>query len=93
MGSEAGIALKKTLLDGKPFQKILDHARKTHPWIIVLGGSASTARRRRPGSAATPRTFSAPRPAMSSSPRVWRCHGSTCAPRRACAGRPKPRSG
>jgi Zn finger protein HypA/HybF involved in hydrogenase expression len=29
--------VKKTLLDGKPFQKILDHARKTNPWLIVLG--------------------------------------------------------
>ena len=37
MGSEADIAIKKTLLDGKPFQKILDHARKTNPWLIVLG--------------------------------------------------------
>jgi nucleotide-binding universal stress UspA family protein len=37
MGSEAGIAIKKTLLDGKPFQKILDHARKTNPWVIVMG--------------------------------------------------------
>ena len=37
MGSEAGTAIKKTLLDGKPFQKILDHARKTNPWLIVLG--------------------------------------------------------
>jgi nucleotide-binding universal stress UspA family protein len=37
MVSEAGIAIKKTLLDGKPFQKILDHARKTNPWLIVLG--------------------------------------------------------
>lgn len=37
MGSEVGIAIKKTLLDGKPFQKILDHARKTNPWLIVLG--------------------------------------------------------
>ena len=37
MGSEAGIAIKKTLLDGKPFQKVLDHARKTNPWLIVLG--------------------------------------------------------
>ena len=27
----------KTLLDGKPFQKILDHARKTNPWLLVLG--------------------------------------------------------
>jgi len=37
MGAEAGVAIKKTLLDGKPFQKILDHARKTNPWLIVLG--------------------------------------------------------
>jgi nucleotide-binding universal stress UspA family protein len=37
MGNEAGVSIKKTLLDGKPFQKILDHARKTHPWLLVLG--------------------------------------------------------
>jgi len=37
MASEHGIAIKKTLLDGKPFQKILDHARKTNPWLLVLG--------------------------------------------------------
>ena len=37
MASEAGVEIKKTLLDGKPFQKIIDHARKTNPWLIVLG--------------------------------------------------------
>jgi nucleotide-binding universal stress UspA family protein len=37
MASEDGVAIKKTLLDGKPFQKILDHARKTNPWLIVMG--------------------------------------------------------
>jgi nucleotide-binding universal stress UspA family protein len=37
MASETGVAVKKTLLDGKPFQKILDHARKTNPWLLVLG--------------------------------------------------------
>ena len=37
MAGEAGVAVKKTLLDGKPFQKILDHARKTNPWLIVMG--------------------------------------------------------
>jgi nucleotide-binding universal stress UspA family protein len=37
MGNEAGVAIKKTLLDGKAFQKILDHARKTNPWLIVVG--------------------------------------------------------
>src|SRR4029079_3386397 len=25
------------LLDGKAFQKILDHVRKTNPWLLVLG--------------------------------------------------------
>jgi hypothetical protein len=37
MGTEVGVTIKKTLLDGKPFQKILDHARKTNPWLIVMG--------------------------------------------------------
>ena len=37
MASEAGVVIKKTLLDGKAFQKIIDHARKTNPWLIVLG--------------------------------------------------------
>jgi nucleotide-binding universal stress UspA family protein len=37
MAGELGVEVKKTLLDGKPFQKIIDHARKTNPWLIVLG--------------------------------------------------------
>ncbi len=37
MAGEAGVTVKKTLLDGKPFQKILDHARKMNPWLLVLG--------------------------------------------------------
>src|SRR4029078_9713715 len=37
MATEMGIEVKKTLLDGKPFQKILDHARKTNPWVLLLG--------------------------------------------------------
>jgi nucleotide-binding universal stress UspA family protein len=32
-----GVELKKTLLDGKAFQKVLDHARKTDPWLLVVG--------------------------------------------------------
>ncbi len=32
-----GVELKKTLLDGKAFQKVLDHARKTEPWLLVIG--------------------------------------------------------
>jgi nucleotide-binding universal stress UspA family protein len=37
MAGEVGVEIKKTLLDGKPFQKIVDHARKTNPWLLVLG--------------------------------------------------------
>jgi nucleotide-binding universal stress UspA family protein/Zn finger protein HypA/HybF involved in hydrogenase expression len=37
MAREAGVEVKKTLLDGKPFQKIIDYARKTNPFLIVLG--------------------------------------------------------
>ncbi|HEX9799468.1 MAG TPA: universal stress protein [Thermoanaerobaculia bacterium] len=37
MALDAGRAVKKTLLDGKAFQKILDHARKTNPWLLVVG--------------------------------------------------------
>ncbi|MBM4411815.1 MAG: universal stress protein, partial [Chloroflexi bacterium] len=37
MVRDEGIEIRKTLLDGKPFQKIIDHARKTNPWLIVLG--------------------------------------------------------
>ncbi len=37
MANEAGVEIKKTLLDGKPFQKVIDHARKTNPFLIVLG--------------------------------------------------------
>ena len=37
MVNETGIEITKTLLDGKPFQKIIDHARKTNPWLIVMG--------------------------------------------------------
>jgi nucleotide-binding universal stress UspA family protein len=34
---DGGVAITKTLLDGKAFQKILDHARKVEPWLLVLG--------------------------------------------------------
>ena len=36
-GEEVGFEVKRTLLDGKAFQKVLDHARKTNPWLLVLG--------------------------------------------------------
>jgi nucleotide-binding universal stress UspA family protein len=37
MAREAGVEVTKTLLDGKAFQKLLDHARKVEPWLLVVG--------------------------------------------------------
>jgi nucleotide-binding universal stress UspA family protein len=37
MAKDEGVAVAKTLLDGKAFQKVLDHARKTKPWLLVVG--------------------------------------------------------
>jgi nucleotide-binding universal stress UspA family protein len=37
MAKDEGIDVVKTLLDGKAFQKVLDHARKTNPWLLVVG--------------------------------------------------------
>ncbi|MXZ37963.1 MAG: hypothetical protein F4Z19_06840 [Holophagales bacterium] len=37
MATEVGVELTKTLLDGKAFQKVLDHARKMDPWMLVIG--------------------------------------------------------
>jgi nucleotide-binding universal stress UspA family protein len=37
MAESHGVELKSTLLDGKAFQKILDHVRKTNPWLLVIG--------------------------------------------------------
>ncbi len=37
LAGEEGTEVTKTLLDGKTFQKIHDHARKTKPWLLVMG--------------------------------------------------------
>ena len=37
MAADAGVEIRKTLLDGKAFQKVLNHARKTKPWLLVVG--------------------------------------------------------
>jgi nucleotide-binding universal stress UspA family protein len=37
MAGAEGMEVSKTLLDGKTFQKIYDHARKMKPWLLVLG--------------------------------------------------------
>ncbi len=37
MASEQDMPVRKTLLDGKTFQKIHDHVSKTQPWLLVMG--------------------------------------------------------
>jgi nucleotide-binding universal stress UspA family protein len=37
IAAEHGVEIRKTLLDGKAFQKILNHARKIEPWLLVVG--------------------------------------------------------
>ena len=37
MAAEQGVEPAKTLLDGKAYQKVLDHARKVEPWVLILG--------------------------------------------------------
>lgn len=37
IATEAGVEVSKTLLDGKVFQKVLDHARKIEPWVLIIG--------------------------------------------------------
>jgi nucleotide-binding universal stress UspA family protein len=37
IAAEREVEISRTLLDGKAFQKILDHVRKTEPWLVVIG--------------------------------------------------------
>lgn len=37
MAAAQGMEVVKTLLDGKAFQKVLDHTAKTMPWVLALG--------------------------------------------------------
>lgn len=37
MARQRGVEVSKTLLDGKAFQKVLNHARKINPWLLVIG--------------------------------------------------------
>jgi nucleotide-binding universal stress UspA family protein len=37
MASDHECTVGRTLLDGKAFQKVLDHVRKTNPWLLVVG--------------------------------------------------------
>ncbi|NJL27444.1 MAG: universal stress protein [Thermoanaerobaculia bacterium] len=37
MAKQHGVEANKTLLDGKAFQKVLDHVRKVEPWLLIVG--------------------------------------------------------
>jgi nucleotide-binding universal stress UspA family protein len=37
MARDEGMEVTRTLLDGKAFQKLLDHARKLEPWVMIVG--------------------------------------------------------
>ncbi|MEM7351365.1 MAG: universal stress protein [Acidobacteriota bacterium] len=37
MAKDEGVEVGKTLLDGKAFQKVLDHARKINPYLLIIG--------------------------------------------------------
>ena len=37
MARDKGVEVQKTLLDGKAFQKVLDHARKVQPYLLIIG--------------------------------------------------------
>ena len=37
MAADVGVDIRKTLLDGKAFQKVLNHARTTSLWLLVVG--------------------------------------------------------
>jgi len=53
MAKDEGVDVVKTLLDGKAFQKVLDHARKTTPGSSSSDASECTPPRRRRASART----------------------------------------
>ena len=73
MAPEAGIEIKKTLLDGKPFQKIIDYARKTNPFLIVLGRIGVHSPKDETALGSNVENILRGARAMSSSPRASRC--------------------
>ena len=93
MANEAGVEIKKTLLDGKPFQKIIDHARKTNPFLIALGriGVHSPKDETALGSNVENILRGAPCDVLLST--RLEVPTMTCAPKRPSDGRPRPRRG
>jgi nucleotide-binding universal stress UspA family protein len=49
MAEQKGVELQRSLLDGKAFQKVLDHIRKTNPWLVVVGRIGVHSDRDEPG--------------------------------------------
>ena len=37
VAKEDGVELKTTLLDGKPFEKVLQYVKKVNPWLLIVG--------------------------------------------------------
>jgi len=37
VAKEEGVELKTTLLDGKPFEKVLQYVKKVNPWLLIVG--------------------------------------------------------
>ncbi|MCE2558338.1 MAG: universal stress protein, partial [Acidobacteria bacterium] len=87
MATEVGVELTKTLLDGKAFQKVLDHARKIDPWMLVIGRVGVHSDEGESGLGSNAENLLRSCPCAGSSTR-----NSTSRQRRASAGRPRPRN-
>ncbi|HUJ80217.1 MAG TPA: universal stress protein [Nitrospiria bacterium] len=37
VAKEEGVELKTTLLDGKPFEKVIQYVKKVNPWLLIVG--------------------------------------------------------
>jgi len=37
LAEDAGVTIKTSLLDGKPFEKVLQYVKKERPWLLVIG--------------------------------------------------------
>ena len=37
VAKEDGVELRTTLLDGKPFEKVLQYVKKVNPWLLIVG--------------------------------------------------------
>ena len=91
MALDAGVVVTKTLLDGKAFQKILDHVRKTNPWLLVVGRIGVHSEADETGLGSNTENLLRRCPATSCSRPGSPIPSSTCAPRRASSWTPEAR--